>query len=110
MADAADDTKPNKALYLNGMYPVAVAAQPPSLAQQCAALNKTGAVREGFAFTFGIDSENTAAQLRKLADLIDAKLVLPQEVIEVTKATGDDFTMTWLTLQYAMRAPIKAPD
>ena len=63
-------------------------------------------MREGFAFTFGINSENTAAQLRKLADLIDAKLVLPQEVIEVTKATGDDFTMTWLTLQYAMRAPV----
>ena len=60
-------------------------------------------------FTFGVDRERVAVQLRALADLIDGGFVAVQDVTEVTRATLDDFTKTWLNLEFAMRLPAEEP-
>lgn len=83
-------------------YPAAV-VRSPSLAQ--ASANEIGAHA---GFTFGLDPKKTAAQLRVLADLIDAGYALPSKVTEVTQATIEDFTMTWLNIEFAMKlAPLE---
>jgi predicted ATP-grasp superfamily ATP-dependent carboligase len=50
---------------------------------------------------FGLNKDNAASALRMLADQIDADEVIPQEIIDATKATCGDFVFRTLTFTFA---------
>jgi hypothetical protein len=52
-------------------------------------------------FGFGVDRALTAASLRKLADAIDAREIIPQGAEVSGIAEADNFTMTKLRLTFA---------
>lgn len=52
---------------------------------------------------FGVYRPETAAALRKLADLIDEGRALPQKASHETRAAADDFVMESVTLEFAMK-------
>lgn len=58
------------------------------------------------AFLFGVDHKRTTAALRELADRIEARQILLQEVTEVSRSVQDDFSMTWVTLQFSQRVTL----
>lgn len=72
-----------------------------NFAESCSKPNRDGGVG------FHIDGALTAAALRHLAGMIDAKEIVPQEIVDTTHALEGDFTMhkVVVSLEYAMRRP-----
>lgn len=96
----------DKPLYAGLAYPIEFARSFNFAQGSATVIKSSNPLRPSF--TFGIDRDRTAAQLRALADLIQEGYVAMQDITEVTRAQGDEFTMTWLSLQFAMRlAPEK---
>jgi hypothetical protein len=63
-------------------------------------LHRFGKVQAG-GFSFGLDVETVVAELRRLADGIEAKTVALQSASETNTATLEDFQMVEFTLTYA---------
>lgn len=55
---------------------------------------------------FGISSANVAAELRRLADLIDRHKLVLQAVKELSVAKCDDYVMTHLRLTFHQKNPV----
>jgi hypothetical protein len=58
-------------------------------------------------FGFGVTDENAASSLMALAEVIQAKGIIVQDVTHSTKATIDDFVMHTVTINFAARRPTK---
>ena len=59
---------------------------------------------------FGVDRLAAITALRELADAIEARTALPQEIVTTETVTIDDFAMTTLSVKYAPRNPDHAPE
>lgn len=53
--------------------------------------------------SFGVTKDGAATALRLLADQIAAEIVLPQEMVDATTASVDDFTVRTLTFTFAVK-------
>ena len=59
---------------------------------------------------FGVDWLAAITALRELADAIEDRTALPQEIVTTETVTIDDFAMTTLSVKYAPRNPDYAPE
>ena len=79
-------------LKTSGGFPVAVAAlDARALGKPCGE------------FTFGLDRDNLVASLRRFADDIEAGAILPQSAGVNHTASVEDFTLSELTIRYAVK-------
>ena len=81
----------------DGQYPHDVR----KLAPRISAYDFSDSSRTAGDYLFGMTRENAAASLRRLADAIEAKQILPQSVRVVTLASGGEFTQSVLRLVFA---------
>ena len=70
---------------------------------------KTAATPSVGSFGFPIDPAKLSALLRALADQLDAKTVWPQKVNYREEVSADDYTLSTISIIYAVPDPAVAP-